>query len=107
MDVDNITLPTTVEGLRLLIPAHETVQIDCTPKTNRDLPDCFPVIFFFKYNRVLPPLSRDEARICLASFVLSVLEAVVDLHECGRTHLDIRLENICFSREHQGLLTVN
>ena len=39
MDVDNITLPTTVEGLRLLIPAHETVQIDCTPKTNRDLPE--------------------------------------------------------------------
>ena len=39
MDVDNITLPTTVEGLRLLIPAHETIQVDCTPKTNRDLPD--------------------------------------------------------------------
>ena len=61
---------------------------------------------FFKYPKLLPPLTREEARNCLPSFIKSVAQAIMDLHsELEVAHLDIRLvfqpntlqvgENLC------------
>ena len=35
---------------------------------------------FFKYPKLLPPLTREEARNCLPSFIKSVAQAIMDLH---------------------------
>lgn len=58
---------------------------------------------FFEYPYILPPLLREEARTCLGTFVQSVIEALQELHKVtGCAHLDVRLENICFSKEYEG-----
>ena len=38
MDVDNITLPTTVDGLIELLDPHVTIMLSDTPKVNKNLP---------------------------------------------------------------------
>ena len=35
---------------------------------------------FFKYPKLLPPLTREEASNCLTSFIKSVAQAIMDLH---------------------------
>ena len=52
---------------------------------------------FLFYKNLIRPLTRSEAGECLSSFIESVAEAVHSLHKFGYAHLDIRLENICFS----------
>ena len=77
------------ETTYLLILLSDHIKRSILPKKCDML--AFPGTPYFVYDRILPPLLRDEARTCLSSFERSVLEAVVDLHECGRAHLDIRL----------------
>ena len=63
----------------------------------------FPSTHFFVYPYMSPPLSREEARTCLRTFVQSVIEALQDLHKVtGCAHLDVRLDNICFSKKYEG-----
>ena len=52
---------------------------------------------FFVYIPLIPPLTREEAIKCLGPFVKSVADAIHSLHMFGYAHLDVRLENICFS----------
>ena len=61
-------------------------------------------VSFFKYRFILQhPLSRKEARACLPTFVQSIVQAIQEMHTVLRkAHLDIRLENICFSNKFEG-----
>ena len=43
----------------------------------------------------LPPLDMHAARCHVLYFIQKVIVAIVELHESGFAHLDIRLENIC------------
>ena len=52
---------------------------------------------FFVYIPLIPPLTREEAMKCLCPFVKSVADAIHSLRMFGYAHLDVRLENICFS----------
>ena len=53
LDLDNITVPTSIEGLRIVIPKHIPAQLICVPRTNKDLPNYVPVAIcgFYIYAR--------------------------------------------------------
>ena len=60
---------------------------------------------FFLYEKVPhDPLSISEAAVCLFSFVKEVAKAIEALHQRGFAHQDLRLENICFSKENEPVL---
>jgi len=57
--------------------------------------------------RKLPhqPLSRDEAKRCLRNFIIEVYGALDSLHQHLQfAHLDVRLENICYSNGYKAVL---
>ena len=61
---------------------------------------------FYVYPKLLSPMSRAEAKRCLPNFVTSVAKAINALHTTlERAHLDIRLENVCFSEKFEGEIT--
>lgn len=62
---------------------------------------------FFKFHLCLPPLSRGQAKVYIAVLVCQVVNALNELHQAGLAHLDIRLENICFSPETQEALLID
>ena len=43
LDLDNVTIPTTIAGLRSIIPSHQPVQLTSFPKRSKDLPNYVPV----------------------------------------------------------------
>ena len=51
---------------------------------------------YFEFDLVKPPLKCEEAKDCLIQFSSSVKDALASIHEREITHLDIRLENICY-----------
>ena len=50
---------------------------------------------YFKFPKLLKPLTEEEAKECLMCFAKGVFAAIKQLHEDGYAHLDIRLPNIC------------
>ena len=50
---------------------------------------------YFKFPKLLKPLTEEQARECLKCFGEGVFAAIKQLHEHGYAHLDIRLANIC------------
>ena len=50
------------------------------------------------------PLTVDEAKRCLIGLVELIKEALDELHEDDFAHCDIRLPNICFSRQYKAVL---
>ena len=46
-----------------------------------------------------PPLSKQEAIECLFDLISQVADALHELHDLGYAHLDVRLPNICFTRD--------
>ena len=52
---------------------------------------------FFKFNRYVSPLGRSRARIIFSRFFVILLDAINEIHGAGIAHLDVRLENICFT----------
>lgn len=61
--------------------------------------------YFLQYNCLHFPMERDEALECLPDFVRSVADTITSLHTAGLAHLDIRLDNICFSiLDHHAVL---
>ena len=54
----------------------------------------------FKYQAVhYSPLLRSEAQKCLLDLVRGIYSALTELHDAELCHLDVRLENICFTEE--------
>ena len=52
---------------------------------------------------LVPPKSRSEARECLPMLVQDVAKAIQKMHTVLKmAHLDIRLENVCFTRTGEG-----
>ena len=43
LDLDNVTIPTTIAGLRSIIPSHQPVQLTFFSKHSKDLPNYVPV----------------------------------------------------------------
>ena len=61
---------------------------------------------FFNYETVpFDPLEVSEASSCLLSFVKEVATAIEALHNQGFAHQDVRLPNICFSKELKAVLS--
>ena len=54
-------------------------------------------LFFVGVPRYKNPLTRKEASDCLYSLVEKIGAVLVDLHSEGVAHLDVRLDNICFT----------
>ena len=50
------------------------------------------------------PLTVDEAKRCLIGLVELIKEALDEFHEDDFAHCDIRLPNICFSRQYKAML---
>jgi hypothetical protein len=62
-------------------------------------------VFFFQYEAVFfDPLEVSEASSCLLSLVMEVATAIEALHQQGFAHQDVRLPNICFSKEFKAVL---
>lgn len=62
-----------------------------------------PAVKGFKYSKVPHrPLSASEARQCLGDLVGQVHVALDLLHSHGLSHMDVRLENICFDENYKA-----
>ena len=57
----------------------------------------FRNVNFFKFESLLGPLNRREAKDSLKVLLLGIKQALVELHEKDIAHLDLRLPNICFT----------
>ena len=62
---------------------------------------------FYEFTLCSPPLIFAEALVHLKDYVSSVSEAIVELHDSGYAHLDIRPENICFVDERAVLIDLD
>lgn len=51
---------------------------------------------FMKYDRIIYPLVREEAKQCIIDFLQQSAQALLELHGIGFSHLDVRVENIGF-----------
>ena len=47
------------------------------------------------------PLSSKEVKLCLTDFVRQAIDAILQLHEFGYAHTDIRFPNFCYSKDYQ------
>ena len=54
---------------------------------------------FYSFPAQLPPLSTAEVSMCLIDFMVRTALALQELHGFGYAHLDVRIPNICFSKE--------
>ena len=59
---------------------------------------------FFSYPDYGSPMSRAEARQRIVFFVDEVIMCVKKLHSLGLAHMDIRLENVCFTASRNAVL---
>lgn len=59
---------------------------------------------YLQYKLLKPPLSDEKAESILPDLITSVVHALTELHDYGRAHLDVRLENICFNSHNQAVL---
>ena len=50
---------------------------------------------YFKFPKLLKPLTEEQAKKCLMCFAKGVFAAIKQLHEHGYAHLDIHLPNVC------------
>ena len=50
---------------------------------------------YFKFPKLLKPLTEEQAKKCLMCFAKGVFAATKQLHEHGYAHLDIHLPNVC------------
>ena len=57
------------------------------------------LLSFLSFPAQLPPLSRSEVSTCLIDFMVRTASALQELHGYGFAHLDVRIPNICFSKE--------
>ena len=78
--------------LILVLRTGKTPQRYLLPQSSFDVGDKR----FVTFKRLLYPMSCEEVKSCFRAFVVSVCEALHELHSDGIAHLDIRLENICF-----------
>ena len=69
---------------------HLSVPIDVVVISHRET--------FFVFKRHLKPLSRSEAKPCLVDLTERVRQALEEVHDLGFAHLDVRLSNICYTR---------
>ena len=59
----------------------------------------------FKYSKVrYGPLTAEDAGKCLYTLLMKINTALEQLHRFGFAHNDVRLENICFSKELNAVL---
>ena len=59
---------------------------------------CIEDNVFFEFPAQLPPLTKDEVKVCLSDFMMMTATALIELHEFGFAHLDVRIPNICFAQ---------
>jgi len=58
----------------------------------------------FKYSKVpYGPLTVNDARKCLYTLLMKINTALEQLHQFGFAHNDVRLENVCFSKEFDAI----
>uniref|UniRef100_A0A1X7TF44 Protein kinase domain-containing protein n=1 Tax=Amphimedon queenslandica TaxID=400682 RepID=A0A1X7TF44_AMPQE len=71
---------------------------------HRQLVKKYPYVIY-SYKKVpYGPLSIVEASECLKYLLLSIKEALKELHSCGLRHNDLRLPNVCFNSEYEAIL---
>lgn len=73
------------------------------------LPDDHGRIFnipFCVFRVLLPPLHSAQALPCLGYLLDSVATAIEELHQLEFAHMDIRLDNICFTHENGKVVAV-
>ena len=59
-----------------------------------------------RYEKVhYDPLSFEEAKDCVLSLIEGIHVALREFHEDGIVHYDVRLPNVCFSRDCKAVLT--
>ena len=89
----------TVVALSLSRPSQHasTVQIQ---------PAIISETYFFKYDRVhYDPMTDEEAKKCLQHFFSEVRSVIGQLHDTYKlAHMDIRLDNICFTQQFKPIL---
>ena len=59
---------------------------------------------YIEFPLLKPPIKREKAKTNLSSFVSSVVFALNELREFGLAHLDVRLDNVCFTAEQSSLI---
>ena len=70
----------------------------------RQLAEDNPYVIY-SYEKVpYGPLSINEVSECLKNLLLSIKEALDELHSCSLRHNDLRLPNVCFNSEYKAIL---
>lgn len=90
-----------VGGFRGKKHLREVVKLRAILKSSK-CPDVFSIPFekelhngiFLQYPRLIFPLKKTEALLCLREFITKTATTIHHLHSCGYVHCDIRLENI-------------
>ena len=57
---------------------------------------------YFKIPAQIPPLSYSEVKQCLVDFLKRTAIVLQDLHSHGFAHFDVRVPNVCFSKEDES-----
>ena len=47
------------------------------------------------------PLRLEQVKLCLTDFVRQAIDAILQLHEFGYAHTDIRFPNFCYSKDYE------
>ena len=102
-------LPLGEEGM--LHIGHNAIQVEFlgTGQEEYQLPKQLHIyskerdLMWYVFPILVPPKSRREARECLPTLVQSVAKAIQAMHsKLEMAHLDIWLENVCFTRTGKG-----
>ncbi len=59
-------------------------------------------MFYYVFDRLKGPLSRELARLHVRDLAFSVWLALCEFHSFGYAHLDVRLENICYNNNNEA-----
>lgn len=87
------------ENLKTLINKCN-ISYTSLPQSEELVGECF----FYVFNALQLPISRKDAKIIFFPFVEQIVRALTELHQNKIAHLDIRLENICFSDNGEAIL---
>ncbi len=61
-------------------------------------------IYYYVFDMLKGPLSRELARLYVRDLAFSVWLALCEFHSFGYAHLDVRLENICYNDNNEAVL---
>ena len=100
--------PCPVESMQLISLVTMT-QVTGHPPRQIAIPTMIEIKsgYFFRYEKYLPPLSRELLSLCIQEFVIKTADALNELHTNYKTaHLDVHRQNVCFAKGDKNFIVV-